>query len=146
MTQLSESFTANSKSKPERNAVPLQTEEELHWVKEMVILPVILDVLEKDIHALQPLPLKMPELYIQVLRRAQDQASRDLSRLRRELGKRGVKIYDQRRTTQGIEASYVCRGYHYRFSMLWGLVKAEVAQRLSVYLGLDAAPAGALRP
>jgi len=112
----------------------LETEEELQFVKESVILPILLDVLERDIQTLQTVPLKMSVVYIEILQSIQDLVSADLVRLRRKLKEHGMKLYDQRRTKIGVEADYLCRGYHYKFSILWGMVRAEIEEKIRAYL------------
>ncbi|WP_163857959.1 hypothetical protein [Paenibacillus elgii] len=116
---------------------PLETEEDLQLVKEFILLPLLLDVLERDISALETTPLKMFIIYTKKLRHIQDQITADLVPIRTKLRERGIKIYEQKRTKMRIEACYLCRGYHRHFSMLWGLVKAELHVKLSMYLDID---------
>lgn len=116
---------------------PLQTEKDLTLVKEYILLPIILDVLERDVKVLETAQLKMSVIYVKTLRCIQDKVIADLVLLRKRLRECGIKIYEQHRTQSGIEAEYLCRGYHHTFSMLWGLVKAELEKRLSVYLDID---------
>lgn len=118
---------------------PLETQEELQWVLDYMLLPVVLDVLERDIRTLDTLELKMPLLYIKSLRKVQDRVSGEMAVLRGKLKSRGIRIYDQRRAKEQLEAEFMCRGYHRKCSMLWRLVKSEVERKLSVYLELDLA-------
>jgi len=122
------------------NRPPLETEDELKLVKDYLLLPVVLDVLERDIRTLDTLKLKMPQPYIRSLRSVQNKVTADMATIRRGLRGRGIKVYAERRTKQALEADYVCRGYHRKFSMLWGVVKAEVQQKLCRYLDVDLAP------
>lgn len=109
---------------------PLQTEQEGKLIKQFALLPVVLDVLERDLTTLQTIPLKMRTIYVQCLQYAQEQATLDLSAVRKQLREHGIKVYEQQRTRLGIELNYVCRGYEHQFSILWGFVKAEVEQWL----------------
>ncbi|WP_223836576.1 hypothetical protein [Paenibacillus oceani] len=118
---------------------PLETQEELQWVLDYMLLPVVLDVLERDIRTLDTLKLTMSLLYIKSLRKVQDRVSGEMAALRGKLKSRGIRIYDQRRAKEQLEADFMCRGYHRKCSMLWGLVKSEVERKLSVYLELDLA-------
>jgi hypothetical protein len=122
------------------NRPPLETEDELKLVKDYLLLPVVLDVLERDIRTLDTLKLKMPQPYIRSLRTVQNKVTADMATIRRGLRGRGIKVYAERRTKRALEADYVCRGYHRKFSMLWGVVKAEVQQKLCRYLDVDLAP------
>lgn len=116
---------------------PTETEEELKWVLDYMLLPVVLDVLERDIRAMDTLKLKMPVVYIRSLRRVQDMASSDMAALRGKLRTRGIRVYEQRRTGDKLEATFLCRSYHRKCAMPWGVVKTEVERKLGVYLELD---------
>lgn len=117
--------------------VPWQTSEEAQFVKEYILLPLMLDVLERDLHAMNSANLKMPEVYKGLIGLLQKKATDDLSQVRKKMREHGMKVYEERRTSIGVEARYLCRGYHYDFSMLWGLIKAEMMQRLCCYLSID---------
>jgi hypothetical protein len=118
---------------------PLETEEERQWVIQYALPPVLLDVLERDIRTLDTLKLKMPLVYIRSLRRVQDRVACELSVLRGKLRARGIRIYDQRRTKEELEALFLCRGYHRKCSIPWDLVKAQVQRKLGSYLDIDVA-------
>ncbi|MOA47897.1 hypothetical protein D3C78_1705750 [compost metagenome] len=107
-----------------------------------MLLPLMLDVLERDRSAMDLANLKMSEVYGGLIGLLQKAATDDLSRVRKSMREHGMKVYEERRTSIGIEARYLCRGYHYEFSMLWGLIRAEIMQRLCCYLGIDIAEKG----
>lgn len=114
--------------------IPHRTEAELQLVKQFILLPIILDTLERDIKVMETVPLKMLNIYYQLLRGVQDLVTADLAKVRKSLRDHGLKVYEQRRTNMGVEAAYLCRGYHHHFSMLWGVVRGEVETRLRAYL------------
>ncbi|MBP1999368.1 hypothetical protein J2Z69_000387 [Paenibacillus shirakamiensis] len=119
--------------------IPLQTQAEAEWVKEYLLLPLLLDILERDIvHISEDTGLfKFPQIYILMLHDIQRQVMLDLTTVRRQLRQNGLKVYEQHRTALGLEASYLCRGYEHSFSILWGLVKANLEERLCGYMGID---------
>jgi hypothetical protein len=112
-------------------------EDELILVKNSLLFPIILDVLSHDTKNMQITGVKIPIIYNLLLKGKQQQAVDDvmaeLSAVKREMRLRGIKILGEKRTNLSIEAEYICRGYPYHFSMLWGFVKAEVQKKLSVY-------------
>lgn len=120
-----------------RATIPPRTEAELQYVKRFVLLPIVLDVLERDMTLLDTVPLKMPTLYIQMLRGVQQQATNDLATMRRKLREHGMRVYEQRRTRARVEAAYLCRGYHYHFAMQWDVVRAEVEESIRSYLKIE---------
>src|SRR6476661_1614872 len=113
------------------------TEAELIMVKKSLLYPVILDVLTYDSKHMEITGVKIPIIYNLLLKGKQQQAINDITlemnAVKREMRLRGIKILVEKRTSLSIEAEYLCRGYPYHFSMLWGFVKAEVQKKLSVY-------------
>ncbi|MFD0616578.1 hypothetical protein ACFQZR_03830 [Paenibacillus sp. GCM10027629] len=118
-------------------SVPLQTEVDFTLVKQYILLPIVLDVLERDMQTLGMAPLKMPSIYVRNLQQVQRQVHEDLVRIRKQLRSHGLKVYEEKRTKSGVEVLYVCRGYHHTFSMLWSLIKAEIERYLSEYMNVD---------
>ncbi|WP_018756485.1 hypothetical protein [Paenibacillus terrigena] len=118
-------------------SVPLQTEVDFTLVKQYILLPIVLDVLERDMQTLGMAPLKMPTIYVRNLQQVQRQVHDDLVRIRKQLRAHGLKVYEEKRTKSGVEVLYVCRGYHHTFSMLWSLIKAEIERYLSEYMNVD---------
>jgi hypothetical protein len=111
-----------------------RTEEEAELVKRSVILPVVLDVLAHDIRVLQGSRAKMNRLYIRQLHALQDRVSLELYHVRRQLRRAGIKVFRQERARLGLTAEYLCRGYRHSFTMLWGVVKAEVETELDRFM------------
>lgn len=116
--------------------VPYRTEEEAGWVKEFLLLPLILDLMEMDLRLVLSgsSPFKLPELYGAVLRGLQSRITRELGQIRQKMRQHGIKVYEQHRTRTGLEARYLCRGYQYEFSMLWSFARAEIDRRVTFYL------------
>jgi hypothetical protein len=118
-------------------SVPLQTEQDVHAVKTCLILPVLMDVLERDIGTLNTLKLKMPAIYVRTLRAIQTRVAGELSAAHKGMRGLGIRIYGEERTRAGLTAQYLCRGYHHSILLLWDLVKADIEVRLAAYLNLD---------
>ncbi|MBP2240774.1 hypothetical protein J2Z40_001333 [Cytobacillus eiseniae] len=116
---------------------PLVMEEDLQLVKEYVLLPILLDVLESDITKFRTAKLKMNDIYEKSLRQVQDQIITKMAELRKQMRERGIKVYEQQQNKLFVEAHYLCRGYHHKFSMLWNLVRAEQYKCLNMYLHID---------
>jgi len=112
------------------------TERERQLVKDYLLLPIMLDVLERDIAAIGRVKLKFPNLYTAILRSAQDAITTELHGIRKVFRHAGIKVYDEIRTKEGIEAKYLCRGYEHSMMMLWELVKVECEIRLAELLGV----------
>ncbi|WP_336780667.1 hypothetical protein [Paenibacillus illinoisensis] len=119
------------------SSAPSPTDEDHRLVKSLVVRTLLLDVLERDIHTLDSLLLKMPEVYVLSLTRIQNQVLQEMLAVRQQMRKRGVKIVEEKREQEGIETVYLCRGYWQRFYMLWTFARNEVKQELSRHLHID---------
>ena len=108
---------------------PIQTEEDLLLVKEFIILPLLLDVIQRDITIIKSVKLKFPNLFIECLNRIQDSIIRQLFEVRAELKKRGIKVYSSERTKEYIQTSYRCRGYEHTITLMWELVRVAIEIR-----------------
>ncbi|OMF77635.1 hypothetical protein BK142_12010 [Paenibacillus glucanolyticus] len=111
--------------------------DESKLVKDFILLPLLLDVMEKDQGILSAAALKMPVITNTIIKRLQKAALADLSQVRQDMRQRGMKVYEERKTRLGVEVEFLCRGYHHKLSVLWGLVEAEIEQRSYTYLGFD---------
>ncbi|MEK3730965.1 MULTISPECIES: hypothetical protein [Paenibacillus] len=118
--------------------------EETRLVKDYAVLPLLLDVLENDGETLCRCDARTPELTRMMIDQLQLAAMADLTKARRKMRESDLKVYDNRRSSLGIEVDFVCRGYHHKLSMLWGLIEAEIEQRAYAYLGLKPEDKGCL--
>lgn len=105
-------------------------------VKSCVILPLILSAFERDAKLIAT-HLRTPAPYLDMLQAAARLATCDLRDVRSEMRRRGVKIYEQRRRPDGIEAKYVCHGFHETMLLLNDTIAAQAAIHMRKYLGLD---------
>jgi hypothetical protein len=110
---------------------------ELVMVKNCIIFPVILDVLERDIGKMKFADFKIPMVYIGSLKNIQKNITLELTDLNRELRKRGIKILEQETSAAGITAKYLCRGYNHDVRFLPSMIKACVLIKVCVLLNLD---------
>lgn len=118
-------------------AAPKETEEELNLIKDCIIFPLVLNVLERDIKAINGASLKIPEFYTSLISRLQGEIAVSMVQNRMLVRKHGMKIIEQNRTTEGIETKYICRGYQSVIFMTWRHVRAEIKDILLGFAGLD---------
>jgi hypothetical protein len=119
--------------------------DELVLVKDCIIYPVILDVLERDIQKIKLVDLKIPMVYLNNLKHIQHLVTRELTDINKELRNRGIKIYEQEKSVhKGISAKYLCRGYTHEISFLPSLIRSCVVIKVSVLLNLDYSSGGIL--
>lgn len=119
------------------NKAPLLQKEELEMIKEAVLFPVMLDVIQNDIEKVKKINLKLDLLLVISLQNIQDQIFKDNRALKNQLKERGIKIYEERRTSLGIQAEYKCRGYQHHLSLLWSLVRSDILRKASSYMNIN---------
>lgn len=120
-------------------AIPNATEEELSYIKNAILYVVLMDVLERDLKIIgtgKP-SVKIPEFYAALISQLQTKINVDMAENRALLRQHGMKIIQQQRTKEGIEAVYLCRGYQNGFNMVWRYVRAELKVKLFDYIGLN---------
>ncbi|MBB3127076.1 hypothetical protein FHS19_001730 [Paenibacillus rhizosphaerae] len=113
------------------------TAEDTALVKRYLIVPMILDAFERDKQIIESGLLKSPTLYTDLIDKAMEQATKELTYVRRAFKEHGIKVYDERKTRKGVEAKYLCRGYHKEMSMLWTFISAEATVLRRLFLGLN---------
>ncbi|MEK4360790.1 hypothetical protein NYE48_27675 [Paenibacillus sp. FSL M7-1455] len=112
------------------------TDDDHALIKPYILLPIVLSAFERDLNVIKT-AVKTPDPYVDLISAAMDRVTRELTELRNEFRKRGIKVYELERTEVGYRAEYLCRGYQRTFSMLDGLVRTEGGILMRKFLGLD---------
>ncbi|WP_239616238.1 hypothetical protein [Cohnella mopanensis] len=115
---------------------PMLDQEELRMVKESILIPVMLDYLESDIHMAQSAGFKLDMILIRGLKKVQDDIINEHYSIKKQLRERGIKVLPEARTKMGIEADYLCRGYQHHMTLLWGTVRTEALKKASECTGV----------
>ncbi|MFD0680512.1 MULTISPECIES: hypothetical protein [unclassified Paenibacillus] len=115
------------------NPAQLVTPGELLLVKMELILSIMLDVLQSDIQKIKQANLKLNVLYALSLSNAHESVHSELMELRVELKKRDIKILEEIRAKDGVQAQFICRGYDHNLLIQWKKVRAAIVQKGSQY-------------
>lgn len=110
------------------------TYEDSQLVYELMLLPIVLTVLNRDLHAIEQSTIRMKRIYTDLLSKAMDAVHSDMVKTNKEMKKKGIKIYEEFRNDLGITCKFVCRGWHSEAMLIWSLVKMEVETRIRRYL------------
>lgn len=116
---------------------PMLNKEELRMVKEAILIPVMLDYIQRDIHTAHSAGFKLDLILIRGLQKVQDEIINEHYLLKKELRERGIKVLPEKQTRTGIEADYLCRGYQHHITLLWGTVRTEALKKASRYTGVQ---------
>jgi len=115
----------------------IMTDEDFTALMDSILFPIILSILERDIKKLQEVDLKIPMVYIGYLRKVQDSITQEMTELRKEMRKLGIKIYEDNKTEGGREYKVKCRGYQHTFGLFTDNIRTKVITRLCEILDID---------
>lgn len=104
-----------------------ETEEDIQIIKEYTLLPILLDMLARDIAELSRHQNKMIyNLVIFYLKGVEELIHLELKALRAKMRQQRIQILATTMDALGVEVEYKVRGYIHHFKMLRSLVKAEL--------------------
>jgi hypothetical protein len=117
--------------------VQLPSDQDLQLIKNYIILPLVLNVFERDKNRIKNEQLfKTYQPYIAKFELVMDEITRDLTNVRKQLRLHGIKVYDGEKVDKYLRHEYLCRGYLGEFMMLLETLKADVEIVMSHYLGV----------
>jgi hypothetical protein len=109
----------------------IESEEDLQLIKEYTLLPILLDMLARDIEELQMYDDKIIYNHvIYYLHDVEQSVYPELQRIKTQMQKRDIRILSKDTNNMGIIVEYKIRGYIHHFTMLRSLVKAELMSML----------------
>ncbi|MBE1441214.1 hypothetical protein [Paenibacillus sp. OAS669] len=109
----------------------VETEEDIQIIKEYTLLPILLDMLARDIEELNLYKDKIVYNHvIFYLREVESSIYPELQALKNRMRERSIKVLHTEMNTLGIDVEYKVRGYIHHFKMLRSLVKAELMTTL----------------
>jgi hypothetical protein len=109
----------------------IETEEDIQIVKAYTLLPILLDMLARDMNELRTHRDKIVYRHVVFyLKEVEDAIYPELQSLKRKMTTRGIKVLNTEMSSLGIDVEYKVRGYIHHFTMLRSLVKAELTTML----------------
>jgi hypothetical protein len=110
------------------------TEEEQQRIKNYILLPLLLTVFERDKKVIESAELKTPGPYIDMMDAVIRKVEQDIVQGKKQLRAKGIKIFDENRTDQGLEWKYVYKGWQHKGQFVWDVVRVEVVERMRIFL------------
>ncbi|TVX94140.1 hypothetical protein [Paenibacillus agilis] len=109
----------------------IETEEDIQMIKEYTLFPILLDMLARDMEGLMMYKNKIVYHHVLgYLKEVEHSIYPELRKLKAKMRARNIKILNTEMNALGIDIEYKVRGYIHRFTMLRGLVKAELMTML----------------
>lgn len=112
------------------------TDEDRLYVKQFILLPLIIAAFERDCRYIQD-NLKTPEPYVDTIKLAINKARDDFKDIKKHFWLKGLKVYEENQTKNGIEAKFKCRGFQSDMELQWDFLTAQASILMRKYLGLD---------
>lgn len=115
----------------------LATEEELELIRDSILLPMMLDIAEKNRAELENyFTLSLKALFLASIERLQDIIHADLVQVKKQLREKDIKVWELNNEGMGFALSYRYRrrGYENSFDIMKSLIKSELSMKLGKYI------------
>ncbi|RXT15263.1 hypothetical protein [Ammoniphilus sp. CFH 90114] len=109
-------------------------EREQKLLSQYVYIPLVLHVFNRDRGLITDSLIKLKEPYLAIIEEASLRVEKDYGSIKKALRDRGVKIYSEKRTEEGVELRYFYQGYHHQAEYKWEFVRSEVLYWMHWYL------------
>ncbi|RUS47578.1 hypothetical protein [Cohnella sp. AR92] len=110
------------------------TADEMYLVREAILLPLILQMLDKKLKEMEWSSDTLKTLYKRSIELVIDRVLQDHIGVRKELRARRIKTWDGDNTDFALYINYNCRGYDGNFFVTHDLAKSEIGVRLGKYI------------
>jgi hypothetical protein len=110
------------------------TSEELTMVRDYVLLPLLLTMVQKAADDVKNSTSILRRHFLLSTQILMDRITKDIYALRKELSKRNIKVINDEQVDLVIYYKILCRGYEERFGMVRDVVRSEISVRLTKYL------------
>ncbi|TVY01380.1 hypothetical protein [Cohnella terricola] len=130
LTEHQEQYESRSHAKPAGRATP----EELTMIRDYVLLPHLLTILQNCLEEVQNSSNVLKKVYAALTQLFINRVMKDISRVKRELSRRNIKILSDEQADLVVYHQYVCRGYEERFGMVREVMRSEISVRLTKYI------------
>ena len=87
----------------------IPSKEELELIRDYVLLPYMLTMVEKNVQELQVTTYLLQKYYIAVTRILMDRIHKDLARVNRKLREHKIKVFQDEREDMDLHYRYICR-------------------------------------
>ncbi|MDQ1913202.1 hypothetical protein RAC89_22660 [Paenibacillus sp. GD4] len=122
-------------SHPQPAAAPEPpTQKELELMRDFIILPVALGIVEKKRRETEMSSLTLKILYSAAAKVLVKSIQEDVQQSRKALVEKQIRVFEDSKDASEIVYRYVCRGYENRFVMTKDYMRSEVSVRIERYV------------
>lgn len=112
----------------------IPTKEELELIRDYVLLPIMLDVVQNDKNKIKYNSNPLREMCLKADDKLMDNIMKDLTAAKKEMKARGIKVEEMDREHSALHYKFWYKGYEDQFSIIREVVKAEISVRLTGYI------------
>ncbi|MFC4103427.1 hypothetical protein [Paenibacillus xanthanilyticus] len=129
-----EQYLSRRHGQHEQAKTELPSKEELELVRDFVLLPMMLTIVEKNSTEIGLTSYSLKSLYIKASQVLMTRIHADLSEVRKKMKVRNIKVFEEERVDSAIHYRFVCRGYEDTFAMMRDVARAEISVRIARYV------------
>jgi len=130
LTEHQEQYESRNDPKPAGKATP----EELTMVRDYVLLPHLLTILQNSLEEIQNSPNVLKRVFASITQLLMNRVTKDMYNIKRELSRRNIKILNDEQVDLVVYHRFVCRGYEDRFGIVREVMRSEISVRLTKYI------------
>lgn len=132
-----EALLKHRHGEPETARPPqLPTEEELTLIRQVVILPILLTIVESNGRNIEVLSSPLKKLYLKATQALLQCIHADLIQAKKKLKERQIKVFEDDRSDSSLQYRFICRGYEYPFNMIRDVIRAELSTQITHYIAM----------
>ncbi|WP_088834458.1 hypothetical protein [Paenibacillus tyrfis] len=110
------------------------TREELELIRDSVLLPVILTMIDRNVKELNLSVNPLRKLYMTATQALMNRVHSELAAVNRELRERKIKVFKDDREDTDLHFRYICRGYEDRFSIMRDVARASISTKIGQHI------------
>ncbi|MCM3272610.1 hypothetical protein [Paenibacillus elgii] len=118
----------------ETKKAQIPTREELEMIRDAVLLPVMLTMIEKNGKEITLSVNPLRKLYATATLALMNRVHTELATVNRELRNRKIKVFKDEREDTDLHFRYICRGYEDRFSIMRDVARASISMKIGQHI------------
>jgi hypothetical protein len=134
LPQHKEALNERHNPKPETTRAQVPTREELELIRDHILLPYMLTIVERNGRELQLSTNSLQKLYMSVTTILMNRIHNDLTRVNRELRERKIKVFQDEREDADLHYRYICRGYENKFAIMRDVARASIVIKVGEHI------------
>ncbi|MEC0227050.1 hypothetical protein [Paenibacillus alba] len=111
----------------------MPTKEELEAIRDFVLLPMLLSIVEKNKQEIERTSYSMRTIFVKAANIIQNLITNDIQAVRKLLKERNIKVFEDEMIDLNLRYNYICRGYEDKFVLVRDVARAELMRRLGKY-------------